>query len=55
MLVLTRKKEESITVGDNIRITILAVRGDRVTLGINAPGDLKILRDELPVTESEAT
>lgn len=47
MLVLTRKKNESIIIGDNIKVEILDIKGDKVKLGIIAPKDLKILRDEL--------
>lgn len=47
MLVLTRRVEESVMVGEDIVITILGIEGDRVKLGINAPRDVAILRDEL--------
>jgi carbon storage regulator len=47
MLVLTRKVSESITVSDNIRITVLCVSGNRVRLGIEAPRNLNIAREEL--------
>lgn len=47
MLVLTRKEQEQIRIGDNITITLVAVRGDRVRIGIDAPKDVPILRDEL--------
>ncbi len=47
MLVLTRKVDESITIGDSIVITVLAVEGERVKLGINAPRDMLILRQEV--------
>ncbi|MBE0695343.1 MAG: carbon storage regulator, partial [Anaerolineaceae bacterium] len=39
MLVLTRRIDESIAIGDNIQITVLAVEGERVKLGISAPRD----------------
>lgn len=47
MLVLGRKSNESIIIGDDITITILSVDGDRVKIGINAPSDVSILRQEL--------
>lgn len=47
MLVLTRRTDERIVVGDDIVITILGIEGDKVKLGIDAPRDVAILRDEL--------
>ncbi len=47
MLVLGRKTNESILIGDNIEITVLAVDGDRVKIGIKAPNSVRILRQEL--------
>ena len=47
MLVLSRKLNEKIRLGDDIEITIVAISGDTVRLGINAPRDLKILRSEI--------
>ncbi len=47
MLVLTRKVDESIKIGDSIVITVLAVEGERVKLGITAPRELTILREEV--------
>ena len=46
MLVLTRKTDESILVGDNIKITLLQIDADRVKIGIDAPRPMKILRFE---------
>ena len=46
MLVLTRKSEESLVLGGEIRITVLGVSGDKVRLGIDAPRTVKILRGE---------
>lgn len=48
MLVLSRKPREEIKIGDNIRIVIHRVAGNRVTLGIAAPKDMKVVRGELP-------
>lgn len=47
MLVVTRKTEESIIIADNIEIVVLEVGKDRVKLGITAPKDIKIIRNEL--------
>jgi carbon storage regulator CsrA len=49
MLVLTRKLQEQIKIGDEIVITILQVRGQSVRVGIQAPRDVRVLRAELPV------
>lgn len=47
MLVITRKKGESILLGDNIEITVISSEGGNVKLAINAPKDISILRKEL--------
>jgi len=47
MLVLSRKATERIRLGDNIVVTVVRVSGDRVRLGIEAPPDVLVLRDEL--------
>jgi carbon storage regulator len=47
MLVLSRKKNEQIIVGDHIVITVVEVRGDRVRLGIEAPQEIPIHRNEV--------
>lgn len=47
MLVLSRKPGESIAIGDSIRVTIVEVSGDRVKVGIEAPQEVIILRQEL--------
>ncbi len=55
MLVLSRKESERIKLGDDIVLTIVRVAGDRVRLGIQAPPNLLILREELdPVDEPAA-
>ena len=51
MLVVTRKTEESIIIADNIEIVVLEVSKDRVKLGITAPKDVKIIRNELRNTQ----
>ena len=47
MLVLSRKERERIRLGDSIVLTIVRVSGDRVRLGIEAPEDMLVLREEL--------
>jgi carbon storage regulator len=47
MLVLTRRAGEEIVIGDIIRVTVIAVRGNQVRLGITAPADISICRQEL--------
>lgn len=47
MLVLSRGKDESIMVGDNIEITIVHVRGNKVRLGITAPREIPVHRKEI--------
>jgi carbon storage regulator len=47
MLVLTRRIDESLTIGDSITVTVLAIEGDKVKLGIKAPRDITILRQEI--------
>lgn len=49
MLVVTRKPDESITIDDNIEITVLEISKDKVKIGINAPREIKIFRSELKV------
>lgn len=53
MLVLTRKKDQSIIINENIEITVLEVQGDQVRIGINAPRDISIHRKEVFVQISE--
>ena len=47
MLVLSRKRYEAIQIGDNIRITVVRIGGDKVSLGIEAPKHINIARTEL--------
>ena len=47
MLVLTRKREQKIIIGDGITITILGIQTNQVRLGIEAPSNIPILREEL--------
>ena len=47
MLVLSRKESERIRLGDSIVVTVVRVAGDKVRLGIEAPADMLVLREEL--------
>lgn len=47
MLVLTRKVDQSIMIGDQIRIVVVDVRGDQVKIGIDAPRDIMVHRQEV--------
>lgn len=47
MLILTRKTGESLLVGDDVEITVLSVRGSQVKLGVNAPKDITVHRQEI--------
>lgn len=47
MLVLSRKKDQSIRIGDDIEIMIIEVRGDKVRIGVKAPKDVTVHRDEI--------
>ena len=47
MLVLSRKAEESMFIGDDIKITVLDIRGGQVRIGITAPQEVKIHREEV--------
>jgi carbon storage regulator len=47
MLVLTRKRDESIIIGEDIEITIIGIDGDQVKIGIKAPKNVEILRKEI--------
>lgn len=54
MLVLSRKESERIRLGDSIVLTIVRVSGDKVRLGIEAPPNVLVLRDELQPHEQAA-
>lgn len=47
MLVLTRKKEQSIIINDNIEITLLDIQGEQVRIGIKAPKSVSVYRKEI--------
>lgn len=47
MLILTRKVGESLLIGDEISITVLSVQGNQVKVGVNAPKEVSIYREEI--------
>lgn len=47
MLVLSRQRDESIIIGDNVHVTIVDIRGDKVRLGIVAPSEISVHRKEI--------
>lgn len=47
MLVLTRKSNQSIMIGDDIEVSVLSVTGDKVRIGIQAPQDIPVFRTEI--------
>ncbi len=47
MLVLTRKSNQSIMIGDEIEVTVLAIMGEKVRIGIQAPRDIPVFRKEV--------
>lgn len=47
MLILTRRVGETLMIGDNVTVTVLGVKGNQVRLGINAPKDVAVHREEI--------
>ena len=47
MLILTRKPGETLVIGDNIEVTVLEVRGNQVRIGVSAPKDMIVDREEI--------
>ena len=47
MLILTRKANETLTVGDDVTMTILGVKGNQVRIGVNAPKEISVHREEV--------
>ena len=47
MLILTRRLNETLMIGDNVTVTVLAVKGNQVRLGVNAPKDVPVHREEV--------
>lgn len=47
MLILTRRVGETLMIGDNVSVTVLRVKGNQVRLGVNAPRDISVHREEI--------
>ncbi|NIW86809.1 MAG: carbon storage regulator CsrA [Gammaproteobacteria bacterium] len=47
MLILTRRVGESLMIGDNVTVTVLGVKGNQVRIGVNAPKDVSVHREEI--------
>ncbi len=47
MLILTRRVGESLMIGDNVTVTVLGVKGNQVRIGVNAPRDVSVHREEI--------
>lgn len=47
MLILTRRVGESLVIGDNVNVTVLGVKGNQVRIGVNAPKDVAVHREEI--------
>jgi len=47
MLILSRRPGESLTIGDNIVVTVVSINGNQIRLGIEAPREIRVLRDEI--------
>ena len=47
MLILTRRPKETICIGDDVRVTVLDIKGNQVRLGIEAPGAVAVHREEI--------
>ncbi len=47
MLVLTRSQNQTIVINGNVRVTVLSVKGDKIRLGISAPDDVRVDREEV--------
>ncbi len=55
MLILTRRRTETVVIGDNITITVLDVKGGRVRIGVNAPREIIVNREEILEKTQEGT
>ena len=63
MLILTRRVQEALMIGDNVTVTVLSIKGNQVRLGIDAPRDVEVHREEiyhrvkagLPITPKPAS
>jgi len=55
MLILTRKSGETITIGENIEVKVLSIKGGQVRIGIDAPQSVSITREEVLLKRQEDT
>lgn len=53
MLILTRRLGESITIGDNVKLTVLSIKGSQVRIGVEAPKEVCIQRSELSLDKEQ--
>ena len=51
MLILTRRSNKTIKIGNDIKVTVLEIKGNQVRIGVEAPGGVVILREELQTQE----
>jgi carbon storage regulator len=54
MLILTRRLGESILIGDDIEVTVVAIESNQIRVGIKAPKEVKILREELRLEDKQS-
>lgn len=47
MLILTRRIGETLNIGDNVQVTVLSIKGNQVRIGVNAPKDVPVHREEI--------
>ena len=55
MLILTRKVNEAVVIGDHIKVKVIQIRGKQIRFGIEAPPDILILREEEPHERAQAS
>jgi carbon storage regulator len=55
MLILTRREGESVRIGEDVTVTVLRVKGSQVRLGVNAPKNVAVQREEISTTSTAPT